>query len=97
MSETTKGQSNRKRIMVEMVNDLPNYDGLLYDNSVLRIAYKFNLAPDTIRYSYLPIFIEMKMISIDESNIIHINKGKKISKENKDEKQEPKLHDTRGQ
>lgn len=80
--------------MIEMVNDLPEYDGLLYDNAVLRLAYKFNLAPDTIRYSYLPIFIEIKIIRIDESNIMHVNKQKKNYRDK--EELEPKLHDTRG-
>ena len=71
-SESTKGQANRKRIMGEMINDLPNYDGMNYDNAVLRIAFKFNLAPDTVKYSYIPIFIEMKMMSIDKEYKIHI-------------------------
>jgi hypothetical protein len=75
MSESTKGQSNRKRIMSEMINDLPNYNNLNYDNAVLRLAYKFNLAPDTIKYSYIPIFIEMKMMSIDKEYKIHIGKN----------------------
>lgn len=61
--------------MTEMINDLLNYDGLLYDNTVLRLAFKFNLAPDTIKYSYLPIFLEMKMISIDKEYRIHIGEG----------------------
>jgi len=72
MSESTKGQNNRKRIITVMINDLSNYDGLLYDKAVLRLAYKFNLAPDTIRYSYLPIFLEMKMIHIDKEYKIHV-------------------------
>jgi hypothetical protein len=60
--------------MGEMINDLPNYDGQIYDNAVLRLAFKFNLAPDTIKYSYMPIFVEMKMISIDKEYKIHVGK-----------------------
>lgn len=74
MSESTKGQNARKRIMGEMINDLSNYDGQIYDNVVLRLAYKFNLAPDTIKYSYMPIFVEMKMMSIDKEYKIHVGK-----------------------
>jgi hypothetical protein len=74
MSTSTKGQTNRKRIMGEMINKLPEYEGFLYDNTILELAYEFNLAPDTIKYSYMQIFIQRKIISLDEKYMIHIGK-----------------------
>lgn len=63
--------------MAEMINKLPEYEGFLYDNVVLELAYEFNLAPDTVKYSYFPIFIQRKMIFLNENYMIHIGKNYK--------------------
>jgi hypothetical protein len=56
MSESTRGQLNRKRIMDEMKNRyselIPNYNEY---EVVTILSDEFNLAPDTVTYSYLRI------------------------------------------
>jgi hypothetical protein len=56
MSESTRGQSNRKRIMDEMKNRyselIPNYNEY---EIVTILADEFNLSPDTITYGYMRI------------------------------------------
>jgi len=42
----------------------------------LELAGDLNLAPDTVRYSYMPVLIQKKTIHIDIKNCLHVTKGK---------------------
>lgn len=75
MSNSTRGQVNRQRIRIEMINKLPDYEGMPFDNAILELAWEFDLAPDTIRCSYMPMFIQKKLVHIDSKNIFHASKG----------------------
>lgn len=58
MSEATHGQQNRKEIRQEVESALSNYCPNRIDRMANLIAYDFNLSPWTVRYTYLPMFID---------------------------------------
>jgi hypothetical protein len=77
MSEVTRGQTSRKLIRQEIERSLQRY--LPADVSKLAnlIAYDFNLSPFTVRYTYLPMFLDAGVIEHGQDGLIHLTeKGK---------------------
>jgi len=62
LSEATKGQSRRRQIRETIEADLPNFCPDTIDRLADRIAYKYNLSPYTVRYTYLPMFITVGVL-----------------------------------
>ena len=58
MSKTTRGQQARETIKDRIEESLPKYCPNDFRRMALLIAYDFNLAPDTVKYRYLDMFIE---------------------------------------
>lgn len=62
MTEATKGQKNRKEIRNRIESELLNYCPNQIDKLSDPIAYDFNLSPYTVRYTYLPMFINVGIL-----------------------------------
>ena len=58
MSQATKGQVNRKTIRATIEKTLSRYCPNEIERMANLIAYDFNLSPYTVRYTYLPMFID---------------------------------------
>ena len=63
MSEATRGQQNRKEIRQQMEFNLAKYFPDTLDRASNRIAYDYHLSPYTVRYTYLPMFIDVGMLA----------------------------------
>ena len=63
MSEATRGQQNRKEIRQQMEFNLAKYFPDTLDRASNRIAYDFHLSPYTVRYTYLPMFIDVGILA----------------------------------
>jgi len=72
MSEVTRGQTSRKLIRQEIERSLGRY--LPADVSKLAnlIAYDFNLSPYTVRYTYLPMFIDAGILEYGQDGRLHL-------------------------
>jgi len=62
LSEATQGQSRRRQIRETIEADLPNFCPDTPDRLADRIAYKYNLSPYTVRYTYLPMFLTVGVL-----------------------------------
>jgi len=77
MSEVTRGQTSRKIIRTEIENSLGKYLPAEYSKLANLIAYDFNLSPYTVRYTYLPMFLDAGVIEHGQDGLIHLTeKGK---------------------
>ena len=63
MTEATRGQQNRKEIRQQMESTLTNYFPDTLDRASNRIAYDYHLSPYTVRYTYLPMFIDVGILA----------------------------------
>jgi hypothetical protein len=78
MSEVTRGQTSRKIIRTEIENSLGKYLPAEYSKLANIIAYDFNLSPYTVRYTYLPMFLDAGIIELGQDGLIHLTlKGRK--------------------
>lgn len=79
MSEESKGQRIRKRIRETVENQLHKYCPNTFNKMANLIAYDLNLTPDTIRYNYLPMFIDAGILEYDNDNMVVLTaKGLKV-------------------
>lgn len=77
MSEETHGQQNRKRIKEQVEHNLSKYCPNTFNKMANLIAYDFNLCPDTLKYSYLPMFIDAGILEYNHDNLLVLSaKGK---------------------
>jgi hypothetical protein len=67
MSQETKGQQNRKNIRQAIEQSLPKYCPNMPSKMANLIAYDFNLSPDTVRYCYLPMFVDAGILEYTQS------------------------------
>jgi hypothetical protein len=66
MSEETRGQRCRKNIRETIEHNLSKYVPNSFNSIAYRIAYDYNLSPDTIKYGYLPMWIEIGILEIQD-------------------------------
>jgi hypothetical protein len=79
MSEESKGQQNRKNIRMAVEHSLLKYCPNTYNRMANLIAYDFNLCPDTVKYSYLSMFIEAGILEYNHDNQLDLSaKGQQI-------------------
>jgi hypothetical protein len=77
MSEESKGQQIRKNIRLGIEQALSKYCPNTISRMANLIAYDFNLSPDTLRYNYLPMFIDAGILELDQDNLYTLSaKGK---------------------
>jgi hypothetical protein len=69
MSEETHGQQNRKRIREQIEHVLGKYCPNTFNKMANLIAYDFNLCPDTLKYSYLPMWIDVGILEVNSDNL----------------------------
>jgi hypothetical protein len=62
MSMATRGQTNRGNIRKAMENLLPKYLPNPLDALADYLAYELNLSPDTVKYTYLPMLVRLKIL-----------------------------------
>jgi hypothetical protein len=100
MSQATKGQVNRKNIRMTIENSLSRYCPNELDRMANLIAYDFNLSPYTVRYTYLPMFIDKGILVNNNGKFVlavevqqqQVKSEKKPEKEKKtDKKNDNKL------
>lgn len=70
MSEETRGQQNRKRIKEQVEHALSKYCPNPFNRMANLIAYDFNLCPDTLKYSYLPMFLDAGILEYNNDNML---------------------------
>ena len=87
MSEATKGQDNRKNIRKTMESRLPEYCPNSLDRVANLIAYDFNLSPYTVRYTYLPMFIDKGVLTLCEDGNFDVSATEKQKQQLKTQKQ----------
>ena len=68
MTESTQGQKNRKNIQDTLEPKLSEFCPNSLDKMANIIAYKFHLSPYTVRYSYLPMFIDAGILELCNGN-----------------------------
>ena len=68
MTESTQGQKNRKNIQDTLEPKLSEFCPNSLDKMANLIAYKFHLSPYTVRYSYLPMFIDAGILELCNGN-----------------------------
>jgi hypothetical protein len=73
MSNATKGQQNRESIKEKMESELKEYCPNTIPRMANLIAYDFNLAPDTVRYSYLFMFISKGILYKTSNGLYDVN------------------------
>lgn len=79
MSEESKGQQIRKRIRETVENQLSKYCPNTFNKMANLIAYDLNLTPDTIKYNYLPMFIDAGILEYNNDNMLILTaKGQQI-------------------
>jgi hypothetical protein len=69
MSEESKGQQIRKNIRLAIEQALGKYCPNTISRMANLIAYDFNLSPDTLRYNYLPMFIDAGILELNHDNL----------------------------
>jgi hypothetical protein len=81
MSEETRGQQNRKHIRQEIESVLSKYCPNRFNKMANLIAYDFNLSPDTLKYRYLPMFLDAGVLQFNEDSMLVLSaKGKLLQK-----------------
>lgn len=83
MSDATKGQVRRRNIREEMESELGKYCPNPLNRMINLIAYDFNLAPDTVRYSYVYMFISKGILYKTNDCLYHVN-SELIKRESED-------------
>jgi len=73
LSDATKGQLNRRSIREKMESELEKYCPNTISRMANLIAYDFNLAPDTVKYSYLFMFISKGILYGKEDGIYYLD------------------------
>lgn len=92
MSEATKGQVARKAIREIIEANLSKYSPNTIPKMANLIAYDYNLSPDTVRYCYLPMFIDRGiLILMDKNGIYSVAEPESFMESVKREKQEQKV------
>jgi hypothetical protein len=77
LSEESKGQQIRKNIRLAIEHSLAKYCPNTIPKMANLIAYDFNLSPDTLRYNYLPMFIDAGILELNQDNLFDLSaKGK---------------------
>jgi hypothetical protein len=79
MSEESKGQQIRKRIREQVESQLSKYCPNTFNKMANLIAYDFNLCPDTLKYNYLPMFIDAGILEFNHDNMVVLSaKGQRL-------------------
>jgi hypothetical protein len=79
MSEESKGQQIRKNIRLGIEQALSRYCPNTISRMANLIAYDFNLSPDTLRYNYLPMFIDAGILELNQDSLYALSaKGKRL-------------------
>ncbi len=79
MSQESRGQQIRKNIRSAMESSLYRYCPNTFHRMANLIAYDFNLTPDTVKYNYLNMFLEARILVYTENGEIDLStKGKAI-------------------
>lgn len=79
MSESTKGQQNRKQIRQQIEATFEKYCPNTLEKLADYIAYEFNLSPYTVRYTYLPMFITVGILEFNDEGMVDLSaKGKNL-------------------
>jgi hypothetical protein len=79
MSEATRGQQNRREIRRQIESHLGNYCPNTLDKLANLIAYDFNLSPYTVRYTYLPMYVDAGILeSCGDGKYTLTEKGKNL-------------------
>lgn len=69
----TDGQSNRKKNVIDIEDLLDTLLPMQYDKLAGIIAYEMNLSPDTVKYSFLSMFMAKKIIWMDRHRIVYLS------------------------
>ena len=59
MSQATRGQRNRQEVSHDIELNLQKYCPNTLDKMANLIAYDYNLSPYTVRYTYLPMYVDV--------------------------------------
>lgn len=79
MAEETKGQTNRKNIQQSILKSLAKYCPATYRKMASLIAFDFHLSPDTIKYRYLDMLLDVGILEYDSEGFLHLTaRGKKL-------------------
>lgn len=79
MSEVTRGQTSRKIIRMEIEKNLAKYLPMEYSKLANLIAYDYNLSPYTVRYTYLPMFLDAGIIQVGSDGKVYLTqKGEEM-------------------
>jgi hypothetical protein len=79
MSQETRGQQARKNIKMTMLGQLSKYCPNTFHKMAMRIAFDFNLTPDTVKYNYLSMFLENEILEYNHDNLLVLSaKGKSL-------------------
>lgn len=77
MSQPTKGQQNRKEIHERILFLLSKYTPNTLDKIANLIAFDLYLSPYTVRYTYLPMFVDVEVLEPCGDGIYNVSaKGK---------------------
>jgi hypothetical protein len=82
MSTNTRGQANRNNNMKEVKEHLARFCPDKPQHVINLVAGEMNMAPDTIRYSFLPILIAQEYVRYGEDGLLHYNTEKVDSSRN---------------
>jgi hypothetical protein len=79
MSEESRGQQIRKRIQEQVEGQLGKYCPNSFNKMANLIAYDFHLCPDTLKYNYLPMFIDAGILEYNHDNQLVLSaKGRAV-------------------
>jgi hypothetical protein len=79
MSDASRGQQIRRNIRQEMESQLYKYCPNTFSVIAYRIAYDFNLTPDTVKYNYLIMFIANGILVRTEDGLLDLSaRGKAL-------------------
>jgi hypothetical protein len=91
MSDSTRGQVARKQIRETIEANLSKYSPNTIPKMANLIAYDYNLSPDTVRYCYLPMFIDKGiLILVDKNGIYNVAEPESFTESVKREKEKEK-------
>lgn len=79
MSQPTKGQQNRKEIHQSIEGSLAKFCPNTLDKIANLIAYDLYLSPYTVRYTYLPMFVDVGVLEPVGNSVYDLSaKGKQL-------------------
>lgn len=76
MSTNTRGQANRNNNMKEVKEHLARFCPDKPQHVINLVAGEMNMAPDTIRYSFLPILLAQGYVQHGEDGLLYYNINK---------------------